>query len=460
MKTKLLLTSIALASGAITLAQYPISVPPTTVSAPGVPGSEPPPALPPQSPDQLEQLLAPIALYPDPLLAVLLPAATTPSDVTLAARLVRSTNDPSLIDAQPWDDSVKALAHYPEVVGWMDDNLEWTKQLGAAFLQQPADVMNAVQRLRSRAQQAGMLTNTPQQQVVVENNVIYVEPAQPDVIYVPSYDPDIFTSAGWGPRRGGLSFGLALSMGPWLDYDFDWSRRTVWVDRNRDWRRMRDARAIVQTQVAPSPERQVWRPRVDVSRQATHQAYSRVQPEIVRPAPISTRSATWSRDRSASYPPEATRRGVPAAGPSVAPTGRVYGPSAPPTPSYSTTPAPVPATPSQPATTETPRLQREREWRRPAAVPANAQPVYTTPTPVPPREEHAPRAEPRIHQLPPQAAPPAQARVPAVTPAAPGTPQVVPAPSGQENGKPPPGRGRGDERKRDKRDDDDSRRDR
>ncbi|MBC8010725.1 MAG: DUF3300 domain-containing protein, partial [Burkholderiales bacterium] len=92
------------------------------------------------TPSQLDELLAPIALYPDPLVAIILPAATFPTDVVMAARYLKAGGDPEGIDDQSWDDSVKALARYPDVVKWMDENLAWTQQVGAAFVVQPAAV--------------------------------------------------------------------------------------------------------------------------------------------------------------------------------------------------------------------------------------------------------------------------------------------------------------------------------
>jgi len=122
------------------------------------PEPAPDPALPLFTAEELEQLLGPIALYPDALIALILPATTAPSDLVLAARYLQAQGNAEQIDYQPWDDSVKALARYPTVVAWMDQNLAWTKQVGEAFASQPADVMNAVQRLRTQARAAGTLT--------------------------------------------------------------------------------------------------------------------------------------------------------------------------------------------------------------------------------------------------------------------------------------------------------------
>ena len=121
---------------------------------------------------QLDQLLGPIALYPDPLVALILPASTVPSDLAQAANYLSANGDPAGIDAQPWDLSVKGLAHYPQAVDWMNSNLDWTEALGAAFAQQPADVMKSIQQLRTQAWASGALVSTPQQTVVFEGDEI------------------------------------------------------------------------------------------------------------------------------------------------------------------------------------------------------------------------------------------------------------------------------------------------
>lgn len=141
---------------------------------------------------ELEQLLGPIALYPDALIALILPASTAPADVVLAARQLRANpGDLSQIESRSWEESVKSLARYPEVLKWMDENLEWTKQVGEAFLVQSAEVMNALQRLRAKARAAGTLVDTPQQQIIASSDVIRIVPVQRDRIFVPSYDPTV-----------------------------------------------------------------------------------------------------------------------------------------------------------------------------------------------------------------------------------------------------------------------------
>src|ERR1035437_9493769 len=115
---------------------------------------------------QLDQLLGPIALYPDPLIAQILPASTLPTQIVLADRYVSGGGDPNQIGQQPWDPSVQALARYPNVLKWMDDNLNWTTELGQAFLNQQQDVMVSIQRLRASASRLGNLQYSTKQPVV------------------------------------------------------------------------------------------------------------------------------------------------------------------------------------------------------------------------------------------------------------------------------------------------------
>ena len=166
----------------------------------------------PLSDEQLDQLLGPIALYPDPLIAQILPASTLPTQIVLADRYVSGGGDPNQIDQQPWDPSVQALARYPEVLKWMDDNLNWTTEVGQAFLNQPQDVMDSIQRLRQSAYNLGNLQSTPQQQVVNDGGYIEIVPADPQVIYVPVYQPDqVYYQTGYGPPF--ITFGIGFAIG-------------------------------------------------------------------------------------------------------------------------------------------------------------------------------------------------------------------------------------------------------
>lgn len=188
-------------------------------------------APPPAEPGSLDELVAPIALYPDALVALILPASTISSDVVLAARYLAGGGERTKLDEQPWEDSVKSLAHYPDVVKWMDENLAWTQRLGEAYLAEPQEVMAAIQRDRARARASGVLVDTEQQQVVLEEGNIRIIPAQPEVIYVPRYDPRIvyveqpvyYSPDPW------ITFGLGFGVGSWLAYDCDWRARTIWV---------------------------------------------------------------------------------------------------------------------------------------------------------------------------------------------------------------------------------------
>ncbi len=223
------------------------------------PPPAPPVAL--RAPPELDQLLAPIALYPDPLIAQILPAATAPGEITLAARYVFGGGNPGQIDYQPWSPGVMAVAHYPDVLRMMDQRLDWTTQLGLAFMYQQADVMAAIQRLRFQAQALGNLRTTPQLCVVDDNGMIEILPANPDMLYVPMYQPDMIFA-----RRGFFfSFGVGFSIGFWLNSDCDWHHHNVMMwsrdhYRPHDWwgrpPRERFGNVAVNSHVT------VWRPQV------------------------------------------------------------------------------------------------------------------------------------------------------------------------------------------------------
>jgi uncharacterized membrane protein YgcG len=172
------------------------------------------------SEEQLDNLLSPIALYPDPLLAQVLVAATFPDQVEEAARWV-SGNGQRGVDEQNWDISVKAIAHYPSVVGMMADKIDWTTSIGQAYVNQGSDVSAAVQRLRHLAHRVGNLETTPQQEVIENGEYIAIDPVQPQYIYVPVYDPAIcyYRRPYWGPA---IVFGGGYPIGAWLNVDFRW----------------------------------------------------------------------------------------------------------------------------------------------------------------------------------------------------------------------------------------------
>src|SRR6202140_2533233 len=193
-----------------------------------------------QTPEQLQRLVAPIALYPDSLVAQVLAASTFPEQVVEADRWVQAHPDlkgedlGKAVDQQPWDPSVKALAAFPSVLGNMDKNLSWTSSLGDAYYNQQQDVMDAVQVMQRRAREAGNLKTTSQQTVTTRDAALYPEPASPGFVYVPGYDPSLVYGGpvvawpGWYPYPGiwfggpYLSFGLGFGIGFFGGYGWGW----------------------------------------------------------------------------------------------------------------------------------------------------------------------------------------------------------------------------------------------
>ncbi len=202
-----------------------------------------------QSPQELQQLVAPIALYPDPLVAQVLAASTYPSEVVDAGDWIKwnsGLEGQSLTDAldpQPWDPSVKALIEFPSVLDSMNRNLAWTSALGDAYVNQPQDVLDAVQALRQRAQSAGSLQSTSEETVTTQDSTIAIEPADPDVVYVPEYDPwaaygePLVAYPDWVGVPGiyyagsdpyfGAGIAIAGLAWAWSDWGFDWRHRRV-----------------------------------------------------------------------------------------------------------------------------------------------------------------------------------------------------------------------------------------
>jgi hypothetical protein len=184
------------------------------------------------SADQLDNLLAPVALYPDPLLAQLLVAATYPDQITKAAKYTRSHSNPTGIDHQKWNVSVKSVAHYPAVIDLMANQIDWTTSLGKAYVTQPDDVMAAVQRLRAEALAAGNLQSNDEIQVVNNGGNIEIWPAQDQSIYVPTYNSDIYFESA------SFDFGPPWVIGAWLNLDFDWPSHRIFYhgwQRNEGW---------------------------------------------------------------------------------------------------------------------------------------------------------------------------------------------------------------------------------
>ena len=206
---------------------------------------------------QLDSLTAPIALYPDALLAQVLMAATFPQDVQAAAEWSKANaklqGDDAVkaVASEPWDPSVQSLVAFPQVLATMASKPDWVAQLGNAFLAQPNDVMDSVQRLRKQAQAAGNLKTSSQQKVVVEQSTIQIVPANPQVVYVPTYNPTVVYGTwpypayppvyvppppGYAIAAGfatGLAFGAGVAVANSLWGGFNWNTHDVNINVNR-----------------------------------------------------------------------------------------------------------------------------------------------------------------------------------------------------------------------------------
>lgn len=246
-------------SGTLLFATLPLGSIAQDEQAPPPADQEPPPRYSQQSPEQLQQLVAPIALYPDSLVAQILAASTFPEQVVEADRWLQANPDlkgdalGQAVDQQPWDPSVKALTAFPSVLGNMDKNISWTSSLGDAYYNQQADVMSAIQFMRGKAQSAGNLKSTPQQTVTDDPyGDIDIAPVDPGLVYVPAYDPwlvygyPIVAWPGWYPYPGiwyggpYLSFGIGFGIGwyggfgwGWNHWGFDWHRHYAEFDHGR-----------------------------------------------------------------------------------------------------------------------------------------------------------------------------------------------------------------------------------
>lgn len=210
-----------------------------------------------QTPEELQQLVAPIALYPDALVSQILAGSTYPTEIVEADRWMQTHPNlkgrdlASAVDEQSWDPSIKALTQFPSVLANMDKNLSWTSALGEGYINQQEAVMDAVQVMRARARSAGNLKSNDQVKVVTESQTIIVEPADPEVVYVPVYDPwivygpPVVVWPGWYPYPGlyvdgpGISFGAGFGIGffagfgwGWHGWGCDWGHRTVIYNHN------------------------------------------------------------------------------------------------------------------------------------------------------------------------------------------------------------------------------------
>lgn len=208
------------------------------------------------SDDELDELFARIALYPDPLLAQIIPAATFVDQLKEAQGALNGSAEDSKIDGQNWDVSVKSVAHYPPVLKMMTEDEGWTTSVGQAYVLQPDDVGKSIQRLRDQAYDAGNLITTPEQNVIETDEMIRIEPAQAQKIYVPQYNAEtVYTepveqksdgvSKGTAVAAAAIAFGAGLLIGAWLNNDYDyygrnvyyhgWNTGPTWVNVNRTY---------------------------------------------------------------------------------------------------------------------------------------------------------------------------------------------------------------------------------
>jgi Protein of unknown function (DUF3300) len=203
-----------------------------------------------QTPEQLQQLVAPIALYADSLVAQVLAASTFPAEIVEADRWVQDHKHlkgealAQAVNQQNWDPSVKALTAFPSVLANMDKNLSWTSSLGDAYYNQQEAVMDAVQVMRQKAQDSGNLKSTPQQSVEKQGTTIIIQPANPEIVYVPAYNPwaiygyPITPWPYWYPIPGiwydgpYLSFGIGFGIGFYGGFAWGWNNwNTNWHNR-------------------------------------------------------------------------------------------------------------------------------------------------------------------------------------------------------------------------------------
>jgi len=211
--------------------------------------------------EELDQMLAPIALYPDDLLTQILIASTYPLEIVQADRWTKQNKNlkgnalTEALEKEDWDPSVKSLVNFPEVLSRMNEDLRWTQKLGDAFLAQEKQVMDTIQMLRKKAQESGNLKDNPQQKVVVEQETIVIQSANPEVIYVPSYNPVVVYGGWWWPAYpppppffpffpyatpyayGAMAFGAGVAMGAAWGYAWghaNWHGGDVNINANRN----------------------------------------------------------------------------------------------------------------------------------------------------------------------------------------------------------------------------------
>jgi Spy/CpxP family protein refolding chaperone len=207
-------------------------------------------------PEELEQILAPIALHPDSLVTQILMAATYPLEIVQAERWIKQNASlkgealTAALEKQEWDPSVKSLVNFPQVVTMMSEQLEWTQKVGDAFLADQKQVLDTIQSLRAKAQASGNLQTTKEQTIIVEEKIIKIEPANPQVVYVPTYNPTVVYGAWPYPAyppyayyppgyvaSSAMMFGAGMAMGAAWGYAWgnsNWNGGEVDIDVDRN----------------------------------------------------------------------------------------------------------------------------------------------------------------------------------------------------------------------------------
>jgi Protein of unknown function (DUF3300) len=394
------------------------------------------------SPQQLDQMLAPIALYPDPLLTELLMAATFPQQIIDAEKWLQDPNNAALTgDAlvaalQPlaWDPSVKSLAAFPQIIGMMNNHFDWTQALGLAFANQQAETMARIQFLRQRAVAAGQLKSTPQLRISSERSYVVIEPVDPAMIYVPVYNPvkvygqwpdhdypPVFVPPPPNLYSGeigaaiGFSIGFAVAGPLWGWGHPDWSQHEVVIDPKR-YTNITSATEITNNHIAI--ENNVWHRTAAVAE----------VPEPARPHPPTA---------TAPHPPgTVTPAAIILPKPSVA-----HPPGAPPAhptePAVAHPPGAPPPHPTEPAVAHPPGASPPHPTEPAVAHPPGAPPPHPTEPAVahPPGAPSAHPTEPTVAH--PPGAPPPHPTGPVVShpPAQPGEKKPPPKP-GEEKKEP------------------------
>ena len=257
--------------------------------------------------EELDQILAPIALYPDSLVSQILIASTYPLEIVQADRFVKQNSSlkgdalTKSLEAQSWDPSVKSLVNFPQVITMMSEKLDWTQKLGDAFLAQEKAVMGTIQSLRAKAQAAGNLKTTKEQKVIVQEKIIVIEPASPQVIYVPTYNPTVVYGAwpypayppyyyyppGYVAATSAFAFASGVALGAAWGYAWgspSWSSGNVKYNYNQNVNINTNINRNVYAQQLPANAQGNWqhnpanRQGVPYNSQALQQRYNQASP--------------------------------------------------------------------------------------------------------------------------------------------------------------------------------------